>query len=319
MFGFLKFRILQSILIMIFMSFAVYCLIGLMPGDPIDIMVAGNPEATPEDVARLKEIYGLNQPLLSRYWNWLSAAITGDFGYSRLYSKPVLDILIPRAINSFILLSISMAISILIAIPLAIYAAKNQYKLFDNLVNLFCFAGISIPPFWFALMLISLFSVSLGWLPSGGLSEPDASIQNKISYFILPVISLSLASLAGYTRYTRSSMLEVLSQDFIRTARAKGCSNGRTLINHGLRNAMIPVTTIIALDFGTLFSGSLIIETMYAYPGMGKLIYDSIMGNDYNIALIGLLLITAMILIGNILADIIYKLLDPRINFKGAE
>ena len=301
------------------MSFIVFMLIGLMPGDPIDIMIASNPDLTPADGERLKRLHGLDLPLWERYANWLGGVFTGDLGFSRTYNRPVMEILLPRLGNTVVLLGLSSIVAILIAIPLGVIAATRPRSRLDGAINLFCFAGISVPPFWLALVFIMVFAVTLGWLPAGGMGAPDAGPFARLEFLVLPVATLTIASLAGYTRFARAAMIEVLRQDYIRTARAKGLGPRRTVFGHGLRNAMLPLTTIIALDFGTLFSGALITETMFGYLGMGKLIFDSILGNDFNLALVGLLLATLVVLIGNFLADIAYAVLDPRISFRALE
>jgi len=310
-------RVFQSAVVLLIMSFVVYSLIGLMPGDPIDIMLAANPEAGPEDAARLRAIYGLDRPLYIRYFSWLDAVLHGDFGYSRLFNQPVLDILMPRLWSTVTLMSVSISFAVIIALPLGIKAAQKPHGLADNFINLFCFAGISIPQFWLALLFITLFAVTLGWLPASGTGNTgNVSTSIQLSHLILPVLTLTTASIANYTRHIRSAMIEALQGEHIRTARAKGCSEFRVVWLHALQNALLPFITIIALDFGTLFGGALITETMFAWPGMGKMIYDAIMGNDFNLALIGLLFVTLMILIGNFCADLAYSFLDPRISLK---
>jgi len=315
---FLVNRLLQSILVLLVVSFVVYMLIGLMPGDPIDMMIASNPELTSEDAARLKALYGLDQPLTTRYWNWLTALLSGDLGYSRLFAQPVEVILFPRMLNTLLLALPVLVISLCIAIPVGIYAARRPYSPLDNVINLTCFAGISMPPFWLALLLIMLFAVTLGWLPAGGMGTigGDGGFFDRIQYLILPIATLVLLNIGGYTRFIRASMMEQMRQDYVRTARAKGASEGRVVARHALRNAMIPVVTIIALELGALFGGVLVTETMFAYLGMGKLIYDSILGNDFNVALCALLFVTLMVLIGNLLADMAYVALDPRVTFQ---
>ena len=319
MLAFLTRRLFGMAVVLAAMSFIAFMLIGLMPGDPIDIMIASNPDLTPADGARLKRLHGLDLPLWERYANWLGGVFTGDLGFSRTYNRPVMEILLPRLGNTVILLGLSSIVAILIAIPLGVIAATRPQSRLDGAINLFCFAGISVPPFWLALLFIMVFAVSLGWLPAGGMGAADAGFFAGLKFLVLPVTTLTIASLAGYTRFARAAMIEVLRQDYIRTARAKGLTPRRTLFGHGLRNAMLPLTTIIALDFGTLFSGALITETMFGYLGMGKLIYDSILGNDFNLALVGLLLATLVVLIGNFLADIAYAALDPRISFRSLE
>ena len=298
------------------MSFLIYGIMALMPGDPIDVMVQSDPNLTTSDAERLKALYGLDKPLLERYKNWLSSALAGDFGYSRIHNRPTLEILVPRLINTTWLMTASLFLSLILAIPLGIYSALHPYSRSDYFINLLALGGISIPVFWLALMLIILFSVSLGWLPAGGMgSTGDGGLTDRISHMILPVITLSIASIGSLTRYVRSSMMEVLRNEYIRTARAKGLSRYKIVYKHALRNAMIPVVTVLALSFGTLFSGALITETMFSYLGMGKLIYDSIIGNDYNLALVSLLFATGLVLTGNLLADLAYAWLDPRISY----
>jgi peptide/nickel transport system permease protein len=315
MIRFLARRLFEAIAVLAVMSFVIYCLIGLMPGDPIDLMINADPKLTPDDAARLKALYGLDRPIVERYFNWLSAALGGDLGYSRVHTKPVLEILIPRLGNTVLLLGISLLLSLIIAIPLGVYAALKPYSRVDYAVNMFCFAGISLPPFWLALLFILLFAVTLGWLPAGGMETVgDDGIWDRIQYMILPVLTLTIHSIGGFTRFMRASMLQTLRQDYVRTARAKGVTEARVVIGHALQNALTPLVTVVALSFGGLFSGALITETMFGWRGMGKTIFDAIMGNDFNLALIGLLFATGFTLLGNFLADICYALLDPRVS-----
>lgn len=314
---FLLHRLWQSLVVLALMSFVVYGLMGLMPGDPIDLMISSNPHVTSEDAARLRALYGLDQPILERYGHWLGAALTGDFGYSRTYAKPVLEVLTPALANTVRLLGTALLLSILIALPVGIAAAARPYSRVDYTVNLLAFAGISIPVFWLGLLLIMLFAVMLEWLPAGGTATIGQSgWWETLRYLILPSATLTLATVGSHTRYVRSAMMEVLRQDYIRVARAKGVGWRRVLFRHALRNALIPVVTILALDFGFLFSGALVTETIFAYPGMGKMIFDAIMGNDFNLALVALLFATALTLIGNLLADLAYAWLDPRISLR---
>jgi peptide/nickel transport system permease protein len=301
------------------MSFIVYALIGLMPGDPVDLMISADPYVTSEDAARLKEIYGLDRPLLQRYSAWLAAALTGDFGFSRLHAAPVLDVLGPALLNTVILMASAFVLSLAIALPAGITAAVRPYSAADYVINLFAFAGISVPPFWLALLLIMVFAVGFGLLPAGGIGTAAGGFGETLRYAALPVLSLTLASVGGHIRYIRAAMMETLRQDWVRTARAKGLTTRRIVVGHALRNALIPVVTIIALDFGTLFSGALITETIFAWPGMGRLIYDAILGNDFNLALVALLFATLVTLAGNFLADVAYVGLDPRVSFEGID
>jgi peptide/nickel transport system permease protein len=309
-------RLGETLIVLLVMSFVIYGLIGLMPGDPIDLMLTADPKLTAADVARLKALQGLDQPLIHRYLLWLSAALHGDFGYSRLQSLPVWQVLPPRLWNTVLLMGLSLVIALAIAIPAGVHAAARPGSLVDNLINLFAFAGISLPQFWLAILLIMAFSVYLRILPASGMATVGVhGLADRAFYLILPILSLTIVTIGSQLRYVRSAMIEVLRQDYVRTARAKGASRWRLLYSHALRNAMIPLVTILALDFGTLFSGSLISEQMFAYLGMGKTVYDAIMGNDYNLAMISLLLGTAVVLLSNLAADLAYAWLDPRISY----
>ncbi len=311
-------RLIESLVVLAIMSYLIYALIGLMPGDPIDIMVQADPNLTPKDAARLKALYGLDKPLHERYVNWLSAALQGDFGYSRVHNAPVLEVLGPRLVNTLILMGLSFVVSLAIALPVGIYSALRPYGARDYAVNFAALAGISVPVFWFALMLIYLFSVLWGVLPAGGMYTIGVdSVLDRATHLVLPVLTLSAGTVGGFTRFMRAEMMVTMRHDYIRTARAKGLSPRRVVLKHALRNALIPVVTIAALSFGALFSGALITETMFSYLGMGKLIYDSIMGNDYNVALVTLLFATMVVLLANLLADVCYAWLDPRIAYRG--
>lgn len=315
--AFLAKRLIETAALLLLMSFLIYGLIGLMPGDPIDLMISADPDVTSEDVARLKALQGLDQPLLDRYLRWLGAAIQGDFGFSRLYGQPVLNILAERLFNTAWLMGASFLLSLLIAIPAGVAAARKPGGLADGTINLLAFAGYSVPSFWLGLLFIILFAVELGWLPAGGSqSIGGEGFLDRLRYLILPVLTLTVLSAGTYLRFVRAAMIEALRGDFIRTARAKGCSQARVVWHHAFRNALIPVVTIIALSFGSMFSGALVIETIFSYLGMGKLIYDAIIGSDYNLALMGLMLATAVTLFANLAADMAYAWLDPRISYE---
>jgi peptide/nickel transport system permease protein len=310
-------RLLQSCLVLLIMSFVIYLLIGLMPGDPIDLMLSADPNMTSADAARLRALQGMDQHIFIRWLNWLQAALTADFGYSRLYAAPAFAVLEPALWNTLKLLGASLLLSLLISIPCGISAALKPYSIRDYSINFIAFAGISIPVFWLGLMLIIVFAVLLNILPASGTGSLTApGFWDSLRYLILPVATLTIGSVGGHTRFMRGAMLEVMRQDYIRTARAKGAGIGRIVYKHALRNAMLPVVTILALECGTLFSGALITETVFAWPGMGKLIYDSILGNDFNLALAALLMATSVTLLCNLIADLTYSWLDPRISHR---
>ncbi|WP_009867384.1 ABC transporter permease [Paramagnetospirillum magnetotacticum] len=306
-------RLVHSVLVLAVMSFVVYGLMGLMPGDPIDLMIAADPRLTPDDALRLKALYGLDRPWTERWLRWLGQFVQGELGYSRLYARPVGEAMLPALGNSALLMLSAMALSLSLAIPLGIVASLKPHGMLDRLVNLLAFASVSVPVFWLGLMLIVVFAVSLGWLPAGGVADVgDGGLGDRLRHMVLPVSALALAGLGQAARHMRAAMINEAGADYMRTARAKGCGPARMVLVHQLRNALLPITTIIALEFGGLFSGALITETVFAWPGMGRLIYEAVMGNDFNLALSGLLLATAMTLMGSILADIAYGRLDPR-------
>ncbi len=308
-------RLGESLLVLLVMSFVIYLLIGLMPGDPIDVMINANPDLTSADAQRLRALHGLDRPIHERYLAWLGAALEGDLGYSRGLNRPVGEILVPRLWTTVLLMGLSFTLAVALALPLGILAAFKPRSWLDHGINLTAFAGISIPPFWLAILVIMVFAVFLRWLPAGGMGQ-SGDFVDQARHLVLPVLTLTLLTLGGIIRYMRAAMIEALRQDYIRTARAKGLGMTRVLVGHALRNAMIPVTTILALNFGALFSGALLTETMFGTLGMGKTIYDAIMGSDFNLALIGLLLATLTTLAANLLADLAYGWLDPRVSLK---
>ncbi len=299
-------RLLQAAGVLLVLSFLVYLLIGLMPGDPVDLMAAGNPKMTAEDVARLRQLYGLDQPLLARYGRWLASALQGDFGYSRLYSQPVFAVLLPALARSLQMLGLALVLTVALAVPAGVLCAVRPASFSARALQLFSLAGISMPSFWAGLLLIGIFAVKLGWLPAS--AQPDS-----LRSLILPVLVLVFAGLASYLRHTRAVMTEALQADHIRTAQAKGCGKMRVLWRHAFTTALPPLVTLLMLDLGTLIGGALTVETVFAWPGMGKLLFDAVMGNDYNLALAGFLLLAACILAASLLADIIQAALDPRV------
>lgn len=316
-------RILQTLAVIVVLSYVCFYLMSLMPGDPVDMMVASNPRITTEDVARLKSLYGLDQPIYKRYASWMGSILTGDLGYSRTYRVPVQELMGPRLWNTFLLSAISLSLSLLIAIPLGVISALKPGSRTDYFVNLFSFGGISIPSFWLAIVLIIIFAVKFPLLPAGGtqtIGTEDmglwASFKDRAIYLILPVLSLSIQQIGRFSRFTRSAMLEAMRNDFIRTARAKGLARSTVIWRHGFRNALIPLITILALSFSGLFSGAILTETVFAYQGVGKLVYDSIIGNDYNVAMISFVISVSMVLLMNLVADIMYGFADPRISYQ---
>jgi peptide/nickel transport system permease protein len=305
------------------LSFFCYFLMTLMPGDPIDLMISSNPKITSADVERLRDLYGLNQPITTRYYNWISTILSGDLGYSRTYRIPVSELLGPRLMNTFYLSFASLILALFIAIPLGIWSALKAGSKVDYIVNFLAFAGISVPSFWLGIVLIIAFAVKFPILPAGGTmtvgienADTWTIFKDRIVYLILPTLSLTYLQIGRFVRFTRSAMLEALRNDYIRTAKAKGLSRSRIIWLHAFRNALIPLITVVALSFSSLFSGALITETVFAYQGVGKLVYDSIIGNDFNVAMVTFLISVASVLGFNMIADLLYGIVDPRISYK---
>lgn len=303
------------VIVLILLSLGTYYLLGLMPGDPVELLITSDPKVKPEDIERLKKVYGLDQPIYLRYFKWLKqVTLEGDLGFSRTYKRPTSEILKSRLLNTLQLMIWSFVLSLIVAIPIGIYSAVKQYSTFDYFVNLIVFLGISIPSFWLGILMILLFSVKLQWLPAGGmLTIGIDSFMDRLRHLILPTVVLSVQSVSGWSRYIRASMLEVLHEDYIRTARAKGASEKTIIFYHAFRNALIPTVTILALSIPGLFSGALITETIFAWPGMGRLLYDSVIGSDYYVAMLCFLSLGILTLIFNFLADVLYVAIDPRI------
>lgn len=309
-------RILQAIPLLIIITIVVFALMQLAPGGPL-ALYKQNPKVTGEDLARIAKNLGLDKPVWVQYFNWLKRLVTGDWGTSFSSSRPVLELIGERMAATFTLMFSSFVISLLIGLPIGILSALKRYSVIDYIVTFFSFFGLSMPVFWFALMLQLLFGLKLGWLPTAGMKDPfiDFELWDRIRHLILPAAVLSLTSLASWSRFMRSSLLEVIGQDYIRTARAKGLSESKVLRKHALKNALIPVVTIIAIAIPGLFSGAVITETVFAWPGMGRLYFDSLGRLDYPV-LMGVLTVTAfLVVIFNLVADIIYGILDPRISY----
>lgn len=312
---FLISRLLQMLLVLFLASFAAYNLMGLMPGDPIDLLAQSNPHLTPEDIARLRAEQGLDKPVYLRYFTWLGNAMHGDLGYSRMFSQPALDVLWEAMKNTLLLVGSGTLLSILIALPLGVICALKKNKVTDYVISGLTYVFLSTPAAWLALMLIMMFAVILPIFPAGGTGEAEG-VEGlaRLEYMILPIFSLTLLSIASISRFMRSSMLEVFRQDYVRTAKAKGLSSMRVLVKHCIKNGMLPMITVLAMDVAGLMSGAVLTETIFSWPGIGKLTVDSINGNDYNVAMLCFMVATAAILVMNFIADILYSKVDPRID-----
>jgi len=322
-------RVLQMIPLLLIVSFVIFGLTALAPGDPID-QARLDPRVTAEDIERLRAAYGLDQPIYKRYLHWLSNASQGDLGYSRQYFMPAGQYIFQERLPNTLLLSgMAFLVSVLVAIPLGIFAATRQYSVADYILTFFSFIGFSIPVFWLGIMLIYVFAVLLpnafglqeAILPPGGFETPGVSgggwalAMDRLRYLILPVFTLSFIQVAGWTRFMRASMLEVINQDYVRTARAKGLDQRVITYKHALRNAIIPMVTLLGLAIPGLLGGAIITETVFSWPGMGRAILESLVSKDFNIVMAALTFLALMTAVFNLLADLAYAVVDPRIRY----
>ncbi len=313
-------RVLQMIPIILGISVVVFALLAAAPGDQVDLLLSGIPNITPDDVIRLKHVYGLDQPAHVRYVKWLERAVHGDFGWSRTYKEPVATLILDRLGNTVSLATGALVLALAVAIPVGIFSALHQYSALDYAATLFTFFGISVPVFWFGIMLIYLFGVTWHLLPPGGINSPGVQpglpmLIDRLQYLPLPTLALGLVFMASFTRYTRSSMLEVVRQDFVRTARAKGLPGRVVIRRHALRNALIPLVTVLGVAVPGVLAGAPLTETVFSWPGVGKLLVDSTLGGDYAVAQGIIMFIAVMVIVANLLVDLAYGILDPRIRY----
>jgi peptide/nickel transport system permease protein len=314
-------RLVQMVPILFLISILVFALLTSMPGDPLDEMLLENPDITYEQYLELRKLYHLDDPIVMRYFGWASQVVQGQLGYSRQYRIPVQNLVLPRLQNTLVLSFSALAIALSVALLLGIVSAVKQYSVIDYGSMAFAFFGFSVPGFWLGLMLIVLFSVNLHWLPPGGIMSSDVGptfweqFTDRAKYLIMPVIVTSFTEMASWTRYTRNSLLDVLQLDYLRTARAKGLTEQSVVVKHALKNSLLPLITVIGGSFARFFAGATITETVFSYPGMGKLLYDSVMGNDFVVSMAILMLLSFMVIWGNLIADVLYGVIDPRIRY----
>ncbi|WP_061808998.1 ABC transporter permease [Rossellomorea vietnamensis] len=301
-------RLWQSVVLLAIVTVITFFLMNLAPGGPSSMMRMDATEAEREAIA---EQLGLNDSVIVRYGAWVGDALQGDFGISLSSGEPVIERIIDRFPHTFKLALWTVFFSVIIGILFGILSARNRNTWRDHTINFTSVIGLSVPSFWLAIMFILLFSVQLQWLPSSGVGS--GSLTDEIKSMIMPVIILSTATLPTIVRFTRSSMLEVISQNFIRTARAKGAKEKTVIYVHGLRNALIPVISIIGVLIPRLLSGTVIVESVFGWPGMGRLIVEAAQGRDYNLVMGVTVVVTALVIFSNFVVDIIYSRVDPRV------
>jgi peptide/nickel transport system permease protein len=310
-------RLLHMIPVIIIISICIFVIVKMAPGSPVGANL--DPRAKAEQKAAEKERLGLNKPLHIQYIMWFKRSIRGDFGESYIYKQPVSKVIPLFIKNSFILNVVVYLFAFIISVPLGIITAVKQYSKTDNFWSVFSVIGISMPSFFFGLLLIYIFSVKLNIFPMNGMVTPGknavgfARAMDILNHMALPALVLTIGSLAGLIRYTRTSMLEVINEDYIRTARSKGLSEKVVIYRHAFRNALIPVITIIGFSIPGLFSGAVILEKVFVWPGIGNVLMDAISARDYNLVMALDVFFALLTLLGNLLADIGYALVDPRV------
>jgi peptide/nickel transport system permease protein len=303
-----------------------FTVIHLAPGNPVEVQTEMSLKASAQARENLKKLYGLDKPLHIQYFDWLKRFVKLDFGKSFVDGRKVIDKIIERIPITLTINILSLMLIFIIALPIGILSATKQYSIFDKLSTIFVFIGFSTPTFWLALLLMILFGVNMGLLPISGIQSIDTSematfdrLWDWIKHLILPVGISAFGGIAGLSRYSRSSMLEVIRQDYIRTAKAKGLQEKKVIFRHAFRNALMPIVTILGLSVPGLIGGGVIFETIFAIPGMGQLFYSSTMSRDYP-TIMGILVIGAILtLFGNLIADISYAFVDPRVRVSKKE
>jgi peptide/nickel transport system permease protein len=317
-------RTLQAIPILLLLSIFLFGVVRLMPGGPL-AQAERNPNVTREQLAALRLRLGLDQPLPIQYLKWIKAfVLEGDWGYSIKFRRPVADMISERMPATLLLFGVGFLIMLLFAIPIGVYSAIKPYSLFDNIITTFSFAGQSVPVYWLGLVLIVIFYLNIpnpfgegSMFPAGGMYTigKEGDTLDLLWHLVLPIAAMTFSWIAWYSRFLRSSMRDTLNEDYIRTARAKGLTLRAVHFRHALRNALLPLVTLIALDLPTVFGGAVFIETIFAWPGMGRLFWDAAKGRDYPNLLAVMMIYAALTLLFNLIADIVYGFLDPRIRY----
>ena len=306
-------RLMGLVAVMFIVATLVFVILRITPGDPAAVMLG--PQASQQDIDALRERLGLDQPLPVQYVTWLGQLARGDLGQSIFLDQPVTAALAQRAEPTFWLTLMALVIASAIALPVGILSAVRRGTALDQSVVTFSMFTSSVPSFWLGLILMQLFSVKLGWLPVAGYGGPDASIATRLSHLVLPAIVLGLVNSALITRFIRASMLDVLRDDYVRTARAKGLPEIKVILKHAVRNALIPILTVLGLTAALLVSGAVVTETVFGLPGVGNLVVSAVLRRDYPVIQGALLVIAAIYVLINLFIDLLYLLVDPRVRY----
>ena len=306
-------RLAGMVMVLLIVAVLVFVVTRLAPGDPAAVMLGE--QATAADIAQLRASYGLDKPLPVQFAYWLRELAGGNLGQSIFLQRPVTQALMERAEPTFFLTLFAMIIAMLIGVPCGIVAAVWRNGVADQVFSGFAMLGASIPSFWFGLILMQVFAVGLGWFPVAGYGDPGVPLSDRLHHLVLPAIVLGVVNSALILRFTRASMLDVLGEDHIRTARAKGVSERRVVLHHALRNALIPVVTVIGLTFALLIGGAIVTETVFGLPGVGNLVVSAVLRRDYPVIQGALLVIAGLYVVVNLLIDLLYLAIDPRVKY----
>jgi len=317
-------RLVHSLLVLAIVSVASFALARYAPGDPVAAIVGEEIRAlSPVEQRRIRRHLGLDDPFLAQYGRWLANALRGDLGYSLVHRRPVALLLAKRMPATFLLMGLALALSISLGVLLGAFSAVRRGRPFDHVVTNVALAGHSIPQAWLGLVLVFVFAVALGWLPAGGLTSLGTvgagSLEDRCLHLVLPVITLALTNLAVWVRYQRSSMIDALGRDFVRVARAKGLPERTVLVRHVWRTSLLPITTLLGGSMALLVEGAYVVESVFSWPGLGRLGVDAILRRDYPLVMGVAVMSAAVILIGNLLADMSYGWLDPRLRTSEAK
>jgi len=311
--SFLVRRVLQAVPLLLLISLLVFLLIHAAPGGPLAIYLS-NPNVRPQDIERLRRALGLDDPLWRQYLSWLTAFARGDWGYSFSDGRPVVERVLERLPATLELTITSLIAALLLTFPVGILAAIGRGRWFDRVTTAIAFAGISLPAFWFALMLQIVFAIRLGWFPSSGRTTfGGGDVGDHVQHLVLPSVVLASLLAAGWSRYLRSSMIETLAQPFVTAARARGIPARLVVLRHTLRNALGPIVTIVLLDSALIVSGAVVTESVFAWPGLGSLFTEALARRDYTVLMALLMLTSTAVVALNLAADAAYALLDPRV------
>lgn len=308
-------RLLQAVPLLVGISLVLFTLLHLAPGGP-DAVYAQNPRFTAADRARIRRIYGLDQPLPVQYARWVGRVVRGDLGHSYVEGRPVTTMIAERLPATLTLMGAALALSLVLAGAVGVWTGLHPRTPTDYVLTTGTFFGFSMPVFWFGLLLQLIFAVWLGWFPSSGRGAgPDATILSTLRHLVLPATVLSLLYTASWSRYLRSSLIDQLGEDYLRTARAKGLGRTAAVLRHGIRNALIPVVTVVALQAPSLFTGAIITETVFAWPGIGRLFFTAVGRQDYTVLMGILVIASGLVVLANLFADLCVGWLDPRVSY----